>query len=359
LILKFNALTKKTILVAPLFWGLGHAARCIPIIKALLSHNYNVLLGSDGAALLFLRKEFPSLSFVELPSYNIVYPNKGKYFKWKMFMNLPTIQKAILSEKKIVRELVSEAKVDGIISDNRFGVRSSKIPSVFITHQLNVLTGNTSFLSSKIHQKIINKFDQCWVPDIDSKQNLSGKLGRLKKPEGSIKYLGPLSRFQNKNLPIKNDILALISGPEPQRTFFENKLMEAFELSEKSIVLVQGVIEEVQKKHTVGKICVVNFMLSAELEKTINESEVVVSRSGYTTILDLTILDKKAFFIPTPGQYEQIYLAKRLKGLGIAPSCNQENFHVKQLDEINNYSGLEGFQTTPDFEALFSLFEGK
>jgi uncharacterized protein (TIGR00661 family) len=352
-------LTKKTILVAPLFWGLGHAARCIPIIKALLSHNYNVLLGSDGAALLFLRKEFPSLPFVELPSYNIVYPNKGKYFKLKMLLSLPAIQKAILSEKKTVRELVSEAKVDGIISDNRFGVRNNKVPSVFITHQLNVLTGNTTFLSSKIHQKIISKFDQCWIPDIDSEENLSGKLGRLKTPEGSIQYIGPLSRFQKKKLPVKNDVLVLISGPEPQRTFFENKLMEAFKFSEKSIVFVQGVVEEVQRKHTIGKIRMVNFMLTAELERTINESEVVVSRSGYTTILDLTTLDKKAFFIPTPGQYEQIYLAKRLKKLGIVPSCKQENFHVKQLDEINNYTGLEGFKTTPDFKNLFSLFEGK
>ena len=352
-------MTKKTILVAPLYWGLGHAARCIPIINALLSHNYNVLLGSDGAALLFLRKEFPSLSFVELPSYNIVYPKKGNYFKWKMILNLPSIQKAILSEKKLVRELVSEAKIDGIISDNRFGVRNNKVPSVFITHQLNVLTGNTTFLSSKIHQRIINKFDQCWVPDIDSEENLSGKLGRLKKPEQAIQYIGPISRFQKRKLPIKHDILALISGPEPQRTLFENKLMEAFKLSEKSIVLVRGVVEEVQKTNTIDNICVVNFMLSSELEKTINESKVVVSRSGYTTILDLTTLDKKAFFIPTPGQYEQIYLAKRLKNLGMAPSCKQENFNVKQLDEINDYSGLEVFKTTLDFKALFSLFEGK
>jgi len=352
-------LTKKTILVAPLFWGLGHAARCVPIIKELLSHNYNVLLGSDGDALLFLRKEFPSLSFIELPSYNIVYPNKGSYFKWKMFLNTPAIQKAILSEKKIAKELVSESKIDGIISDNRFGLRNKNVPSVFITHQLNVLSGNTTFLSSKIHQSIINKFDQCWVPDIDSEKNLSGKLGRLKKPMSSIKYIGPLSRFQKKKIPVKNDILALISGPEPQRTFFENKLIDAFKFSDKSIVLIQGVIEEEQKKRTIGKVCVVNYMLSAELERTINESEVVVSRSGYTTILDLAALNKKAFFIPTPGQYEQIYLAKRLTSLGIVPSCKQDNFNMKQLDEIQSYSGLNSFKTTYNFKTLFSLFEGK
>ena len=352
-------MAKKTILVAPLFWGLGHASRCIPIIKALLSHNYNVLLGSDGAALFFLRKEFPSLSFIQLPSYNIVYPNKGKYFKWKLLLNLPHIQKTILSEKKIIEKLVSEAKIDGIISDNRLGVRNNKVPSVFITHQLNVLTGNTTFLSSKMHQNIINKFDECWVPDIDSEENLSGKLGHLKKLKFPVQYIGPISRFQKKKFPKKYDILVLISGPEPQRTFFENKLMKAFKLSDKSILLVQGVVESEQKKLMRGKICVVNFMMSIELEKAINESEVVVSRSGYTTILDLAALEKKAFFIPTPGQYEQIYLAKRLKSLGIVPSCKQENFTEQKLNEIGNYRGLKDLKITPDFKTLFSLFEGK
>ena len=352
-------MTKKTILVAPLFWGLGHAARCIPIIRALLSHNYNVLLGSDGDALLFLRKEFPALAFVELPSYKITYPTNGSHFKWKMFLNMPAIQRAIFSEKTIIKELVAQEKIDGIISDNRFGVRNKKVPSVFMTHQLNVLSGNTTFLSSKIHQNIINKYDQCWVPDIDSEENLSGKMGRLKKPLNSMKYICPISRFNKRKVPIKNDILALISGPEPQRTFFEEKLLDAFKFSQKSIVLVQGVVEEEQKKQTIGRVCVVNFMLSAELEKTINESDVVVARSGYSTILDLAALYKKAFFIPTPGQYEQLYLAKRLKDLRIVASCKQESFNEKQLDEIANYSGLAALKTPPDFNALFRLFEGK
>ena len=352
-------MSKKIILVAPLNWGLGHAARCIPIIEALLAHNYDVMLGCDGAALLFLRKEFPLLPYTELPSYNIVYPKKGVYFKWKLLLSFLRIQKAIASEKKIVRKLVFQAKIDGIISDNRFGVRHKQIPSVFVTHQLNVLTGNTTFLSSKIHQKIIRKFDSCWVPDADSKENLSGRLGHLKNPIEHIKYMGALSRFKKKSLPVKNEILILISGPEPQRTFFENKLFEAFKFSEKSILLVRGIVEEEQKKYTIGKINVVNFLLSAALETIINESEVVISRAGYTTILDLTTLEKKAFFVPTPGQYEQIYLAKRLHHMGIVPSCRQEDFNVKQLDKIKDFKGLKILKATPNFKELFSLFEGK
>ena len=152
--------TKKTILVAPLFWGLGHATRCIPIIRALLECNYDVLLGSDGAALSLLKKEFPTLPSIELPAYNISYPKNGEFFKIKLFLKLPHIKKTMNEEKKLIENLVKDGTIHGIISDNRMGVRSKKVPSVIITHQVNVLSGNTSYFSSKMHQKIIKKFDK-------------------------------------------------------------------------------------------------------------------------------------------------------------------------------------------------------
>lgn len=349
----------KTILVAPLHWGLGHVTRCIPIINALLKANYKVLLASDGAALLLLQKEFPTLTAIELPSYEITYPNKGEHFKWKLLWKLPNIRKAIASEKKIVEGMVAEETIDGIISDNRLGVFSKKVPTVFITHQLNVLSGNTSYFSSKIHQKIIKKFDECWVPDVDGIVNLSGKLGHLKDLNPNTKYIGPLSRFQKKELPIKYDILALISGPEPQRSLFEEKLFEELKGIEKTVLLVRGVLESEQKTTHQENITTVNFMQSAELENAINQSSIVVSRSGYTTILDLAALEKKAFFVPTPGQYEQKYLAKRLKSFGLIPSCKQENFSADKLNQIPLYKGLTDFKVTPDFQSLFSLFERK
>ena len=352
-----NKLKKKTILVAPLHWGLGHATRCIPIIRALLEYNYNVLLASDGAALLLLQKEFPALPFVELPSYDITYSKKGKNFKWKLISKLPHIQKAITSEKKVIKELVSEGKIDGIISDNRLGVRSKKVASVFITHQLKVLTGNTSYFSSKMHQKYIKKFDECWVPDVDDGINLSGKLGHIKNSPFPIKYIGPLSRFHKKGVPKTYDILGLISGPEPQRTLFEEKLIEHLKFTNKRVLLIRGVVEEEQKTYILDNIIITNFMQSQELEHVINESAVIISRSGYTTILDLAALEKKAFFIPTPGQYEQKYLAKRLKNLGIVPSCKQEDFTLDKLSEIPLYKGLKNFDAVPNFEALFGLFE--
>ncbi len=349
---------QKTILVAPLHWGLGHATRCIPIIRELLN-TCNVIIASDGAALLLLQREFPQLSSIELPSYNITYPKKGEYFKWSLFLKLPHIKKTIASEKKIVKKLVSENTIDGIISDNRFGVHSKKVPSVFITHQLNVLSGKTTYFSSKLHQNIIKKFDECWVPDVEKSPNLSGRLGHINSVNLNLKYIGPLSRMQKMDLVKKYDVLALLSGPEPQRTILEEKLMEEFTEKEVKVLLVQGIVETEQKTDRFKNITVVNFMGTSQLETAINESEVVVSRSGYTTIMDLAILEKKAFFIPTPGQYEQKYLAKRLKGLGLVPFCRQDSFTIKKLDEIAFYKGLKGFNVPNRFDRLFGLFKSE
>jgi uncharacterized protein (TIGR00661 family) len=348
-------------LVAPLNWGLGHATRCIPIIRALLAQNFDVLLASDGAALLLLQKEFPNLESIEMPSYNITYPKKGGFFKLKMLLKLPHFQQTIAAEKKCIKKIIAERELHGIISDNRFGVRNAAIPSIFITHQLNVLTGSTSYFSSKVHQRIIRKFDACWVPDVaDLVMNLSGKMGRLKKNTFPVEYIGILSRMKKIELPKTIDILLLLSGPEPQRSLFEEKLKSIFKESEKSIVMVRGIVEDVQKWEDFGNIKTVNFLQTEALEKMINQSEIIVARTGYTTIMDLTILEKKAFFVPTPGQYEQEYLAKRLNYLGIVPSCKQKEFKLEKLNQVLVYKGLKKLSHPPiNFTELFSPFEGK
>lgn len=351
---------KKTILVAPLHWGLGHATRCIPIIRALLAHRFNVLIASDGAALLLLQKEFPNLETVELPAYNITYPKNGGLFKWAMLLKLPQIKKTMIAENKLVAQLVKKRKIHGIISDNRFGVRNTEVPSVYITHQLNVLTGNTTFFSSKLHQDIIKKFNACWVPDVaDKVDNLSGKLGHPKRPF-PVHYIGPLCRMKIETGPKTIAVLLLLSGPEPQRSLFEEKLKNVFSESEKDILMVRGLVEKTQEWGSFGNIRTVNFLQGNDLETVINKSEMVVCRSGYTTLMDLCMLEKKAFFIPTPGQYEQEYLAKRLKDMQIAPSCNQADFNLNKLQEIAAYKGLKALgRHSVDFSGLFSLFQGE
>lgn len=351
--------TQTTILVAPLYWGLGHAARCIPIIKALLANHFNVLLGSDGEALLLLRKEFPELPYVTLPSYEISYPKKGTWFKTKLLLQLPHIKNTIRAERLVVERLISEEKIQGIISDNRMGVRSNKVPSVYITHQINVLSRTTTYFSSKIHQKIIQKFDVCWVPDVEGSVNLSGILGHPKKMLFPIQYIGPLSRFEKRKEERRYDFIVLISGPEPQRSLFEEITTQLFKKSEKKVLLIRGVVEDHIKVETAGNLTIQNYMTSAQLELAINQSNAVISRSGYTTIMDLATLEKPAFFIPTPGQYEQKYLAKLLKIKKIAPYCEQENFTLEKLDEIPLFTGFKSFKHATNFSELFALFQRK
>ncbi|MBN4047295.1 glycosyltransferase [bacterium AH-315-P13] len=350
-------IAKKRILVAPLNWGLGHAARSIPIINALIEHSYEPIIASDGNALQFLKKEFPDLEAIELPSYNIKYPKKGHLLKWKLLKDAPNIINAVKAEKKLASKIIDTYNIKGIISDNRFGVYSNKAPSVYITHQLNVLSGSSTWFSSKIHQRFIKKFDECWIPDVEAEPNLSGKLGHSKNHDFNLKYIGPLSRFTKIDCELVYDLLVILSGPEPQRTIFETQLLEQFKRYKGKVLFVKGVIENHQTINKHEHITIYNFMLTQELEKAINESEVVFTRSGYTTIMDLAKLNKKAFFIPTPGQFEQEYLAKHLQELQLVPNCNQADFKIEMLHKVNNYKGLQLINFDADFKGLFSLFE--
>ena len=158
----------KKVIVAPLNWGLGHATRCIPIIYALLQNNFTPIIASDGKALELLQKEFPQLRSLKLPSYSISY---GKNLKRNLLLQFPKILSAVKKERKIIAQIIEkETNIVGIISDNRFGVLNAKIPSVYITHQLTVLSGFTTFFTRKIHQSIIKNFDECWVPDTSNSE---------------------------------------------------------------------------------------------------------------------------------------------------------------------------------------------
>lgn len=310
-------------------------------------------------ALKLLEKEFPKLEAIELPSYNISYAKKPQFFKLKMAQNSPKFIKAIKAEKKATQSIINEFQIDGILSDNRFGVYSKHIPCVFLTHQLKVLSGNTTWLSTKMHQKIIRRFDACWVPDNLGEDNLSGELGHTDVLGIPVKYIGPLSRFNKSDSPIKYNLLVLLSGPEPQRTYLQNLLLKELETFKGAVLFVKGIVEGESKKSVSDNLTSYNYLTSEALEKAINESKVVLSRSGYTTVMDLAKLEKKAFFIPTPGQFEQEYIATRLDKLGHVPYCKQNEFKIEMLDTVKDYKGLSSTDYNTNYKKLFSLFKGE
>ena len=345
----------KKIIVAPLNWGLGHATRCVPIINSLIQHNFTPILASDGSSLAFLQQEFPSLESLELPTYNISY---GKNIQWSLFKQTPFILKAIKKEKALITDfLIKNKDVVGIISDNRFGVRNHKIPSVYITHQLNVLSGVTTFFTTKIHQVIINKFDECWIPD-NSDSEFSGKLSQSENINIPTKFIGVLSRFKKENLSKNIDVLIMLSGPEPNRSQLEKKLLVEFKNYNGSVVFIQGKVSKEQEIKVENSIKIYNYVLSDELQNLINSSKKVVCRSGYSSIMDLAVLEKKVFFIPTKGQSEQEYLANRLQEKMIAPFSSEKKFKVEMLSDVENYKGLKFKETIIDTN-LLSLFHSK
>jgi len=343
----------RKIIVAPLNWGLGHASRCVPIIKALQEEHFTPVIASDGKALEFLQKEFPELETIKLPSYQISY---GKHLKWNLLKKGPAILKAARKEGEIIHQYLEENKgIVGIISDNRFGVCSSKVPSVYITHQINVHSGIFTPITSYFHQKIIKKFDECWIPD-EKDSKFSGRLSRSQKKLNQ-KYIGVLSRFQKKELEKNNDILIILSGPEPNRSQLESKLITLFLEASKKIILVQGKVELSQTKKQQGSLTIVNYMLSDELEKTISSSEMVICRSGYSSIMDLITLNKKAILIPTKGQNEQEYLAQYLNQQEYFSFVNEDDITVQELEKPKELKG-EIKEKKLD-KNLFSLFQSE
>ncbi len=326
----------KRVLVAPLNWGLGHATRCIPIINKLLQIGFEVVLASDGRSLKLLQKEFPKLQTIEFPAYDVHYSSKNMVIN--IAFQIPKILIAIWKEHRFIKKVVEEEKIEIIISDNRYGCLSKETKNIFITHQINIiiLFKPLELFVNKVNHFLINRFDECWIPDYTGEDSLAGRLSKCDQIKNA-KYLGPLSRMEEETIPKKYDIIAVISGPEPQRTYFEKVIINELIAADKKSLIVQGKVEKKEHFKLNDKIEVVSFLNSVELNKAIQSSGLVICRSGYSSVMDLVKLKKKAILIPTPGQTEQEYLGSRLNNKKLFCVQKQATFSLKRgLIEIEN-----------------------
>ena len=345
--------TQKTILVAPLNWGLGHATRCMPIIDELLLQGAKIVLASDGAALQLLKEEYPQLLAIELPSYGIHY--KGSNMFLNMAPQIPKILRAIKLERQNLDSIIKKYRIDAVIADNRYGLSHKKLPTVFITHQLYIQIPQKGLQSiiNKLNHRFIQRFDQCWVPDWEGRVNLSGILSHPKIND-KVTYLGGLSRFAAKKIanPTKKyDVIVVLSGPEPQRRILEQKIIEQAQQIDLEFLIVGGqMIQQEQKTRTAAShIEHRAFMKAAELATAIQESECVIVRSGYSTLMDLVALDsRKVLLIPTPGQTEQEYLAEYFGQQYGYQSANQANLQLQEAIGAMQYSAIS-FDKLPLF----------
>ncbi len=332
---------KPRILITPLNWGLGHATRCMPIINLLLSKGIEIQIASDGRALHLLQKEYPQLLFHKLPSYNITY--KGNNVYGNMFWQLPKIQLAIQLEKSAIRKIVQNHNIDIIISDNRFGCRNSLTKNIFITHQLKILLPSSALSKSisKLNQKMIRAFDECWVPDNEKENKLSGTLSDI-DDFSNIKFIGPLSRMKPLNLNRNNQVVVVLSGPEPQRTYLQHLIIDQAKTIDKQFLIIGGQTENQENLELSNNIRFRSFMQSEELNQVMSAAAMIVCRSGYSTIMDLAMIGRPAILIPTPGQPEQEYLADYFMEKGVFYAQSQKELNLKaSFLNANKYAGIK------------------
>lgn len=303
----------KKIILSPLDWGLGHTTRCIPLIRSLLAHHNEVWLAGNHVAKNLFQEEFPELPFLDLPGYDIQYASSAKRLPWKLSKQLPKLYKAVRMEHCWLAEAIQTYQFNYVISDNRFGFYAKNTPSVFITHQLNIQAPNVWLhrMANFLNHHYLEQFDACWVPDY-ADARLSGTLSSYSGTQ-RVAFIGPLSRFKKPSLmPSKDiDILVVLSGPEPQRSLLEQKLLNELDAIPGSKVLVRGLPTN-QSELIHDSFTIHNHVSSDILENLLLRSTLVISRAGYSSIMDYDALGCSALLIPTPGQTEQAYLAQHL-----------------------------------------------
>ena len=327
-------------LVAALDWGLGHAARCIPVVRELQAQGAVVWLAGSGQSLALLRSEFPDLPFLELPAYNIHYHRKN------MIRSIGSqsfkILRTIITEHLVLRKFVRRQGIDALISDCRFGCFTRRTTCVFMTHQLHIRTPNAwlSKAVNVINRWFIRRYDALWIPDLAAGGGLAGALSHPGLPGG--RYIGLLSRMKQLEVPERYDVVAVLSGPEPQRTILEELILEQAKGLEVRMLVVRGKIELASPLLSPSLPLSLPLSPSLSLNDQMSAAKVMLSRSGYSTLMDLARIGKPAILIPTPGQTEQEYLAEYWSDKGAFSVWTQETFDLKKaLAEADNLKGLD------------------
>ena len=329
----------KNILICPLNWGLGHATRCVPIIKTLSAEGHKVIIAADQGPLAFLQKEFPDHEFIKFPGFAPTYSRSNSQVL-KMMTAFPGALRDFRRDHKTVESIVKNYNIDMVISDNRFGCWSEHVHSVFITHQLHIQVPKiwkwTTPIIKFFNNSYIKKYDEVWVPDVEGEPSLGGKLSHPSLKGVVTKYIGYLSRFSSDNQRITeatNKFLVILSGPEPQRTMFEDIVLKQARETNDNILILRAKPDVYDLPRDIPEnVSMFNHVDDETFVQFIKSAEIIICRGGYSSLMDLAALGRAAYLVPTPGQTEQEYLAKHLSETGRFKWCKQGNFRLDKID---------------------------
>jgi uncharacterized protein (TIGR00661 family) len=351
---------KGKILVAVLNWGLGHATRCIPLIRGLMRFDFQPIIGSDGKALDFLKEEFPNLKYYELTSLQFSYSKNSALNQLHLLSRSIFWNNQLQKDKLLIENIHQQENLAGIISDSRPYCYYENISCIYLTHQLQVKSGIFSRIATATHRRLINRFNECWVPDFEKPNAFCGEMSQWENAPLPIRYIGILSDLQTQQTNQKYDYAGIISGAEPERSKLEQQLINSFSRLKGKKIIIAG------SKETNDRWISTDFEIKglanrAEVQHIINSSKTLVARGGYSTMMDLLQLRKSALLIPTPGQTEQLYLTQHLKQLGYFDLVSQDKLSAERIVQFKadgfrlGHVAFSGF----DFCEVFSLFECK
>jgi uncharacterized protein (TIGR00661 family) len=331
---------KKKVFIAPLNWGLGHATRDLPLIKELINKNFEVFVGANGRSLELLKREVPECRFIDFPDYPIKYPRTRFFVTRFMSVIFPQMLTAMFREGRALRDLQKKYKFDFIISDNRF--------RYLISHQLRYKLpfpiNKMEWLPEYFNSVFFNRYDKIIVPDTGKENNFTGELAHRMRfiPEEKLIYSGILTDLSKPSIQKESDIdfLIIVSGPEPQRTKLELLIMQQIHALEGNVIAALGKPES-NYKITKGNATIYSFLNRERIADCMSRAKFIIGRPGYTSVMEMVELGKKALFIPTPGQVEQVYLAQHYMAQGWCYCVQQSRLDlVKDVPKALSFSGF-------------------
>jgi len=343
----------KRILIAPLDWGLGHAARCIPIVRALRVRGHEVIIGGQGTHVRLLLEEFPDLTAVSLVNYSMTYASTALGLMLQFPAMVARVLRCARVEHRELDALVDTHHIDAVISDQRFGCYSRKARSIYISHQLCVKMpwafAPAEAMVARMLRYAAERFDGLWIPDYPGSDGLTGDLTHKYPLPRNHRFVGPLSRFANADGVIAGttpcDLLVMLSGPEPQRTLFEQAVLQQLCAFDGSAVVLLGTPGREAPASPRPNVRVCSHLATGETAALLRGAGAVVCRGGYTTIMELISLGKKAVLVPTPGQTEQEYLCRTLAAQGRCVMQEQSRLDIRS--GIAALRGLSAVVATP------------
>ncbi|MFN8211474.1 MAG: glycosyltransferase [Bacteroidales bacterium] len=345
--------TGKTILICPLEWGLGHAGRMVPLASALLSAGNRVIIGSGEEHIRFFMSELEGLQYIHFPGFRI------RYSKWlpqylKVILKMPSFIFHTVREHYQLKRIIKKHRIDIVISDSRIGLWNKDIKTVLVTHMLRVPYPSSIFpekTGDRIVRKVISKFSFCYVPDLPGEVNLSGKMSHGMAILPNVRFIGLLSRFSSLKpeehalLPNRYDCTVILSGPEPQRSIMKEKVLAIIKVMGISAAILEGRPSDPGKTEDTGNIKFISHLPTRDMYMLLDQSDLIISRSGYSTIMELASIGKSAILIPTPGQPEQEYLAGLMYDRGWFERILQKDL------------GRDRFTLGPDFKVPGGMAE--